>query len=60
MPEDDKFGRHECLDRAMLAERFVAENVVEHKALKPDEQKLAERAHQALFDLYQLIGKRHL
>ena len=60
MPEDDKFGRHECLDRAMLAGHFVDENLLGHKALKPDEQKLAEKAHDALFELYQLIGKRHL
>lgn len=60
MPATDKFGRHECLDRTALAVDFVAGHLIEHKGLKSDERKLAEQAHEILFELYQLIGKREL
>lgn len=56
----DNYGRHECLDRSMLALEFVDSHLLEHEGLMTDERALAERAHDALFRLYQLIGERHL
>ena len=60
MPQSNEFGRHECLDRAALARDFVARWLLEHEALRSDEHKLADEAHDALHALYNLIGKRHL
>jgi hypothetical protein len=55
-------GCHEALHMASFLMEAVAERLMEHKAIeqKPEWAALADRAHQALFDLYQAIGKEHL
>lgn len=60
MAQKDKFGRHECLDRAALLMDAVDDWLLQHKGLKKSEHKLAEKAHKALFDLYQEIGANTL
>ena len=60
MPQKDEFGRHELLDRASLLSGLVAEWLVEHGGIEPDEKELAEKASQALYDLYQLLGEKTL
>jgi len=60
MSQNDEFGRHECLDRTSLIMDLVGTALCEHYAMKPDELKLAEIAHTALFNLYQLLGERTL
>lgn len=56
----DAFGRHEVLDRAALLMDLVDRYLVEHQEIRQDEAALAEAARQNLFDLYQLVGMRHL
>lgn len=52
------FGCHEALHMANVALEIVDRHLLEHPAiaLKPEWFALAERAHKALFDLYQAIG----
>ncbi|MBF0353825.1 MAG: hypothetical protein HQL43_01135 [Alphaproteobacteria bacterium] len=52
------FGCHEALHMASVSLEIVDRHLLEHPAiaLKPEWFALAEKAHQALFDLYQAIG----
>lgn len=60
--EPGSFGCHEALHMASYLTEAVAERLMEHKAIEqnPEWFALAEKAHQALFDLYQAIGRKHL
>lgn len=50
---------HEALHMSAFLMRSVASELLEHDAIlaRPEWRQLAERAHQALFDLYQAIGR---
>jgi len=54
----DKLLNHEALHAAHIAESMAAVHLLEHKAIAQNARwrKQAEFAHQALFDLYQMIG----
>jgi hypothetical protein len=56
------FGCHEALHMAHVLSELVAERIGEHPAVRlvPEWKALADRASDALFDLYQAIGARHL
>ena len=56
------FGCHEALHMASVARDFVEEHVCNHPTigLNPEWQALADKACEALFELYQAIGKEHL
>jgi hypothetical protein len=56
------FGCHELLDRTATTLRTLEENVLEHGACVrvPQWFELAERAAEALRELYQRIGDEHL
>lgn len=56
----DQFSRHEALHTASIMMDMVEAHIIDHPALFYDERELADKAHQALFDLYQLIGSRHI
>lgn len=58
----DSYFRHEALHMASFLMDAVDRELMEHDYVKsePDCRALAEKAHQALFDLYQLIGAKHL
>lgn len=56
----DEFGRHELLDRAGNLQELIDGWLLDHGGLLPDEKVLAEKAGEALAELYLLIGKRHL
>lgn len=58
----DKFSRHEALHMSSFLMLSVDRELIEHQYIQsePDCIALAEKAHQALFDLYQLIGEKHL
>ena len=62
MPESDDYGRHEVLHMSHFLGDAVAQELLEHEQIKAraDWEQLANRAHTALFDLYQAIGKDHL
>lgn len=50
----------EALDRSHCAENFLAEKILEHPYVvkHPDLFAAAEKAHQAVLDLYQAIGRK--
>lgn len=56
------FGCHEALHMAAFLMTAVANELSGHDAIKQNAKwlKLADKAHDALFDLYQAIGKEHL
>lgn len=56
------FGCHELLHITMVARDFVEEHVSNHPTigLNREWEALAEKATDALFELYQAIGKEHL
>lgn len=56
---NDAFLTHEALHMACFLMKSVDAELLEHPAIKsnPGWNKLAETAHQALYDLYQAIGK---
>lgn len=56
------FGCHEALHMASVAVDLVDRALLEHPAIAdvPEWKALADKAHQALFDLYQAIGEKHL
>jgi len=58
----DDYHVHEVLHMSSFLMSAVGTELCEHDAIKqkPRWEKLAEKAHQALFDLYQAIGKEHL
>ena len=55
------FGCHEALHMAHVLAEMVDERLCEHPAvlLVPEWKALADRAAEALHDLYQAIGTRH-
>lgn len=55
-------GCHEALHVASMLSALVDERLCDHPAvlLVPEWYALAERAQEALFDLYQAIGAAHL
>ena len=55
-------GCHEALHVASILGGLVEARLCDHPAvlLVPEWYSLAERAHDALFDLYQAIGSAHL
>lgn len=55
---DDPLSTHEALHMASFLMRSVDDELVEHPVIKSHAEwrRLAETAHQALFDLYQAIG----
>ena len=56
---NDEFLTHEALHMASFLMRSVDTELVEHPAIQENEDwsVLANKAHQALFDLYQSIGQ---
>lgn len=56
------FGCHKALHVSSILTNLAATELLDHGAIlqNPDWYALAERAHQALFDLYQAIGAVHL
>ena len=56
----DEFGRHEILDRTGVIIDLVSSGLLEHDQLKKDEEVLARAAFDKLFELYQLVGSRHI
>jgi len=57
MTQNDKYGRHECLDRTSIIMNMIGGLLLEHEGLTKKEFQLAEAAHDSLFNLYQMIGK---
>ncbi len=55
-------GCHELLDRTSLVLKLLEESIRTHPSclLKPEWFELADRASQALADLYQRVGSEHL
>jgi hypothetical protein len=62
MAQTDEFGIHEAMHMASFFMGAIYEQLVEHEAVaaRPEWLALAQKAHQALFDLYQAIGAEHL
>lgn len=56
----DSYSVHEILDRTHIIMESVQTALIDHEAIRKDEKKLAEAACAKLFELYQLIGARHL
>ena len=58
MSQMDEFGRHEVLHMAHFFTYTVEEELCDHEQIKnnPEWLALAERACEALADLYQAIG----
>ena len=56
------YGCHEAFQMTSFLANAVASELLEHGAVIQDAEwsEMAERAHQALFELYQAIGARHL
>lgn len=59
MTRNEVLKDHEALHMSAFLMRSVAVELLEHDAVcsRPEWRQLAERAHQALFDLYQAIGR---
>lgn len=59
MLRNENLKDHEALHMSAFLMRSVASELLEHDAIRarPEWRQLAERAHQALFDLYQTIGE---
>jgi hypothetical protein len=60
--EPGSFGCHEALHMAHVLGEAVAERLCEHPAVQMDSAwaALAGKAREALFQLYQAIGAKHL
>lgn len=58
----DDYHRHEALDRACMLSQIVATWLIDHPYIEahPDLSRKAATAFEALSDLYQAIGVRHL
>jgi hypothetical protein len=58
----DNYGRHEVMHMASFLMCAVDTELCEHEQIKnnPEWFKLADAALQALFDLYQAIGREHM
>jgi hypothetical protein len=56
------FGCHEALHLALVFGEMVGSYLGEHPAIEanPEWKALADKASQALFDLYQAIAQEHL
>lgn len=56
------FGCHEALHTSALLTNLAACRLMEHGAIMQNQDwyALADKAHKALFDLYQAIGEAHL
>lgn len=59
MLRNEILKNHEALHMSAFLMRSVEIELLEHDAIlaRPEWRQLAERAHQALFDLYQVIGR---
>lgn len=59
MTRNEVLKDHEALHMSAFLMRSVAVELLEHDAVRsrPEWRQLAKRAHQALFDLYQTIGR---
>jgi len=60
--EPGTFGGHELLDRTHLVLNLIDEHILDHPACVRDPAwyALANRAFEALFELYQKVGAAHL
>lgn len=60
--QPNDYGRHEALHTASVIAEMVETHLINHPEIEkvPEWEDLAEKAHQALFDLYQAIGEVHL
>jgi hypothetical protein len=60
--EPGTFGCHEALHMTSVLVRMVSTELMEHEAIIQNSEwfALADKAHQALLDLYQSIGAKHL
>jgi len=60
--EPDSYSHHEAMHVASMFADMVGDRLVDHRAIKCDPKRieLADAAFQALFNLYQLIGREHL
>lgn len=61
MTSNDELGKHEVLHMSMFLCLSVDRELLEHKQIRnnPSWLALAEKAHQALYDLYQAIGETY-
>jgi hypothetical protein len=61
MPQEDDYGRHEVLHMSAFLAKAVDEELLEHEQIKanPEWKALAEKASDALGELYQAIGAAH-
>lgn len=59
MPRNEILKDHEALHMSAFLMRSVEIELLDHDAIRsrPEWRQLAERAHQALCDLYQAIGR---
>ena len=62
MAERDNYARHEILHMSLFLAEAVEAQLCNHKLVQdnPEWRALAERANEALLDLYQSIGREHL
>ena len=58
----DDYSSHEALHMSSFLMDAIDNELIQHDYIAsiPECRDLAEKAHQALFDLYQLIGRKHL
>lgn len=61
MSQKDDYGRHEVLHMSSFLERVVSLELLDHHQIIENEEwcKLAHKAQDALWELYQAIGKEH-
>jgi len=59
---DPDYGMHELLHTSSVIVKLFDEEILEHQDINRDEEihKLALEAFDKLFDLYQVIGVKHL
>ena len=58
----DQFSEHEALDRTHCIQHMLEQLLLDHPVIQGDAefQELAEKAAEALAELYQAIGRKHL
>ena len=56
------FGCHEALHMASVLAEIVAQRLCDHPSIQMNQEwrAKADEARQALFDLYQMMGEKHL
>jgi hypothetical protein len=60
MKDAPDYLTHEALDRVSIAAEIVESHVMRHPGLTKKERELVRKAVHKLWDVYELIGERHL